>query len=797
MDVCEEARIRGNDACVREEWDVAISAYGAGISVRASAGKSPDFRLFSNRAAAYVSKYMAVREAGLDLRGLLALAVTDAETATCLRPTAPKAWYRLVVAHVIDGNKAAALFALKQGLSHCPQDSDLQKATAYLDVADFSHIDVALKNFSPCSGDYERRLADVALRSSDFNSAIRWYTRSIDLALRAGIQPDRRAYCNRSAAWLHMASCTDSEEAFTAAVADADRCIAIDDSWPKAWFRKGSAFLEDGRPGSAKDTFEQGLIRCPMDGELRAGLNDSIQVLEKLGPEPDWEELSNTRCSPEYEENHYRFSSDLCGSTFSEEPLLRCTEKFLHRTSVADIRSESGSSSAAESASFGPNYREENHFRYPPSYSDLQRVEVLHGPNIEPASSNSGRSHGPPTHGVDDLQPAARRLKSAPVVTSSTAPECKSDPSACTRRILSLRTENELANGAVGSRNGCSNGAMKNSWPQFSTQPKPITLYDLLGVVQTADENEIKRAYYALARRLHPDKNQCDPEATKKFQQLVDAYRILSNSKSRALYDKYGKYELARNGLGSVDPSTLFAMVFGSDHFGHLIGELQVASLANSVDDNGNAPSSDVLDRIQKDRVGKLAIHLIRMVEPWVTGRHIEFMDWTMNETRRLSSANFGTQLLHVVGRAYCACSTFSKTVGSSRRGVRALPAAISSVFADGVYRTQRARAQLRASAAANRVLAKQRRAHDRVLRLGRGGKSLTAAQSERMAIEMAECAVDMMWKLAVVDIETTVADVVAAVLSCKDISTSDETIMQSRATAILVLGRAFISARP
>ncbi|MED6158026.1 Chaperone protein dnaJ 6 [Stylosanthes scabra] len=66
------------------------------------------------------------------------------------------------------------------------------------------------------------------------------------------------------------------------------------------------------------------------------------------------------------------------------------------------------------------------------------------------------------------------------------------------------------------------------------------TLYQVLGVERTASQQEIKKAYYKLALRLHPDKNPGDEEAKEKFQQLQKVISILGDEEKRALYDQTG-----------------------------------------------------------------------------------------------------------------------------------------------------------------------------------------------------------------------------------------------------------------
>ncbi|KAF2073568.1 hypothetical protein CYY_005117 [Polysphondylium violaceum] len=76
----------------------------------------------------------------------------------------------------------------------------------------------------------------------------------------------------------------------------------------------------------------------------------------------------------------------------------------------------------------------------------------------------------------------------------------------------------------------------------IDAQPiKSITkdFYEILGVSKTATESELKKAYYKLAREVHPDKNN-GPEAKEEFQKLGRIYSILKDPKSRKIYDEHG-----------------------------------------------------------------------------------------------------------------------------------------------------------------------------------------------------------------------------------------------------------------
>ena len=62
--------------------------------------------------------------------------------------------------------------------------------------------------------------------------------------------------------------------------------------------------------------------------------------------------------------------------------------------------------------------------------------------------------------------------------------------------------------------------------------------YEVLEVAQNATKKDIKKSYYRLAKKYHPDHNQNDPTAAEKFKAVGEAYRVLSDDAARAEYDR-------------------------------------------------------------------------------------------------------------------------------------------------------------------------------------------------------------------------------------------------------------------
>jgi DnaJ-class molecular chaperone len=78
--------------------------------------------------------------------------------------------------------------------------------------------------------------------------------------------------------------------------------------------------------------------------------------------------------------------------------------------------------------------------------------------------------------------------------------------------------------------------------------------YQLLGVKKTATDDEIKKAYRALAKKYHPDKNKGNKEAENKFKEISEAYAVLSDKEKRAQYDRLGAEAFSFGGGGGQNP---------------------------------------------------------------------------------------------------------------------------------------------------------------------------------------------------------------------------------------------------
>ena len=99
--------------------------------------------------------------------------------------------------------------------------------------------------------------------------------------------------------------------------------------------------------------------------------------------------------------------------------------------------------------------------------------------------------------------------------------------------------------------------------------------YRALGVSSNASPGEITKAYRALARQLHPDRNPDDPAAEERFKQVSAAYDVVGDSEKREQYDEIRRLAAGGNPFAAPGPGGSHSFQFsGADGIGDLLANL-------------------------------------------------------------------------------------------------------------------------------------------------------------------------------------------------------------------------------
>lgn len=592
--------------------------------------------------------------------------------------------------------------------------------------------------------DEARAAANTAFHEADWVAAVHHYTSAIDLLSLAGQPDDKRLFSNRSAAHYKLArhlSDADSPDTnlilhhLDSAVKDGSAAAEIDPTWPKAWCRIGVALIDAERFIEAKEALEKGYRLCPDNEDLEVLYEKAIELYAEY-------EAVSVRAFTKAKRLLAEMDYHAAATTFTAAiTACQSEDKFPTKHMYA------GRCEANYQISKTATSSEKTYASLLDALDDADRCV-----RVAPTWPCGWLAKGTVLRQMGKLNEAMRELKKGQEL-------CKEDD-----QLNALLREVDSAIEAKDRDARMSKGDAR--MVRRDGHVKDTKLYDVLGVKPDATDSAIKKAYYVQAKRCHPDRHPDDSTATEKFQRLGEAYQVLSNDHTRMVYDEKGMDGLDDDNFETMEASQLFDMLFGSDQFEFLVGELQLASLASNVDEDGNAPDEAFLKRVQKTRVRKLVDELIRILRPWTDGDKSAFIQWAYTKAACMAESTSGPAMLYAIGQIY----SRKADIYLGRDHLLGIPAMMSSFG----YSTHKLSTQIKASGAALKVMEKQRRMQERVSKLEEEGRSIDEEEAHRMTMDMVENAFDMMWKITVVDIQSTIDSVAAYILDGKDLPEND-----------------------
>ncbi|KAI8325215.1 DnaJ-domain-containing protein, partial [Martensiomyces pterosporus] len=352
--------------------------------------------------------------------------------------------------------------------------------------------------------------------------------------------------------------------------------------------------------------------------------------------------------------------------------------------------------------------------------------------------------------------------------------------------------------------------------------PLETEYYDWLEVSPTATQPEIKKKYYVLALKYHPDKNP-SAEAEEKFKHISEAYQVLSDPKARQKYNEFGA-EKNRDENTVVDTMGLFNQLFGGERFVDMIGEMDLISRLNEAAEGASeeeaakddakaiegtmtteeekqarklekkrrkeeqAKKQKEIDERQKARVAKLAENLKSKLDIYVENTHADSKEalaaWEAQikaEADDLKYESMGVEVLHTIGSIYRFKGNKFNEKQEFLGGFR------------GVYQSFKEAGQVVGSTytTVKAALDLQRTYAD----LEKAEKSNIPEEERRRMEEMAaKKGLEVLWKSGKLEIESTVRDACDKILHD---STVSKGVLKRRAVALKAMGDVFAGVQP
>ncbi|KAI9476941.1 DnaJ-like protein [Coemansia sp. RSA 989] len=351
--------------------------------------------------------------------------------------------------------------------------------------------------------------------------------------------------------------------------------------------------------------------------------------------------------------------------------------------------------------------------------------------------------------------------------------------------------------------------------------PLETEYYEWLEVSPTATQAEIKKKYYMLALKYHPDKNPT-PEAEERFKQISEANQVLSDPKLRHEYNERGA-EKNRLDDTMIDPAFFFNQLFGGERFVNMIGELSIINeltqaAEEAQEDEDETPSKSIQDsnmlesekdarklerkrkkeeqakkrllaeERNKEQVKKISEHLKDKLAIYVENTDADpktaLEAWESQiaaEAEDLKIESQGVELLHILGSAYCfnAKKYFERQelFGSFR-------SAYHSVKETGRVMSD-AYSMFKDAMELQRTYAELSKAEE---------NNITAEEKQRLEDSATKKGLEVLWKSGRMEIENKTHQACSIVLHDK---TVDKKVLKRRAVALRSMGEIYMNVKP
>eukprot|EP00005_Dracoamoeba_jomungandri_P014256 CAMPEP_0174264620 /NCGR_PEP_ID=MMETSP0439-20130205/23145_1 /TAXON_ID=0 /ORGANISM="Stereomyxa ramosa, Strain Chinc5" /LENGTH=476 /DNA_ID=CAMNT_0015350593 /DNA_START=105 /DNA_END=1535 /DNA_ORIENTATION=+ len=174
--------------------------------------------------------------------------------------------------------------------------------------------------------------------------------------------------------------------------------------------------------------------------------------------------------------------------------------------------------------------------------------------------------------------------------------------------------------------------------------------YEVLGVTKESSAAQIKKGYYKMAMKWHPDKNPDNPEAEEMFKKVSEAYNVLSDEKKKSIYDKFGKEGVSSSENG-MDISSLMGLLFGGGKFEDSFGDL--GSIFSIFEMTGDEAKPELSFEQDSSVIETLVTSLTIKLEPCIRGEVEGFNAIIDEEIKEKLDAPGGAALLTHIGCVY------------------------------------------------------------------------------------------------------------------------------------------------